>query len=326
MKRAFILLTLSLLAACGGKAAPPTPTEAVSPQIESITLEPAGNFAVIGYFPDYREFNPEWGKHLTDIIYFSAEPRADGSLDASRFDKNILNQMHQLQGLNRMRILVSIGGWERSAQFAAMTADAQTRHKFVDRLAEYVHENKLNGVDFDWEFPQAGFEFQNYIRLLEEVKADFGPKGLIVSVALSPDSDFPLKDYAIVDRVHIMSYDRQPLHSTYGQAVEDLQRFIDAGIPRSKLILGVPFYGREITAPYNEAAYSDIVTTYHPAPGVDEINDIFFNGIDTIRRKTCLAITEQIGGVMIWELAQDTADDTSLLKSIQQAVTNRCTQ
>jgi len=326
MKHVVILLTLSFLAACGGKAAPPAPTEAVFVQTESKTPGPATNFAVIGYFPDYRKFNPEWGRHLSDIIYFSAEPRTDGTLDTSRFDENILIQMHQFQGLNKVRLLISIGGWERSGQFAAMTADSKTRKKFVDNLAEYVHVNKLNGVDFDWEFPQNEFEFQNYIRLLEEVKADFGPKGLIVSVALSPDPDFSFKDYALVDRVHIMSYDRQPLHSTYEQTTEDLQKFIEAGIPRSKLILGVPFYGREITAPYNEAAYSDIVTTYHPAPGVDEINGIFFNGIDTIRRKTCLAITEQIGGVMIWELAQDTADDTSLLKSIQQAVTNRCTR
>ncbi len=209
---------------------------------------------------------------------------------------------------------------------SAMTADSKTRKKFVEKIAEYVHENKLNGVDFDWEFPQNEAEFHNYISLLEEVKTDFGPKGLTVSVALSPDSDFPLKEYAVVDRIHIMSYDRQPHHSTYEQTVQDLQKFIDAGIPRKKLVLGVPFYGRAISPSYTEEAYTDIMAKYHPAPGVDEINGIYFNGVDTIKRKTCLAINEKIGGVMIWELAQDTRDDTSLLKSIRQAAMNGCNQ
>jgi GH18 family chitinase len=289
-----------------------------------MTPETAVDFSVIGYFPDYRSFDLEWGRHLTDIIYFSAEPRADGTLDAGRLDERVLNQMHRLQGLDRVQLLVSVGGWGRSAQFAEMTADSERRKKFVENLSEYVHVNKLNGVDFDWEFPQNAFEFQNYIHLLEEAKADFGPKGLIVSVALPPDSDFPLKDFAVVDRIHIMSYDRHPFHSTYEQAVEDLQKFMETGIPRSKLILGVPFYGREVTAPYNEAAYSDIVAAYHPAPGVDLANGIFFNGIETIRRKTCLAMNEHVGGVMIWELAQDTKDLTSLLNSIRQTVVHGC--
>ncbi len=298
----------------------PAPVSTASPTPE---VDSASPFAVIGYFPDYRELNLEWANHLTDIIYFSAEPRADGTLDAARLSENTLNRLRAIQTEHATRILISIGGWERSGQFAAMTADVQTRHKFVERLAEYVHENKLNGVDFDWEFPENETEFQNYIRLLEEVKTDFEPKGLIVSVALSPDTEFSLDKYVVVDRVHIMSYDRQPRHSTYEQAVQDLQKFVDTGIPREKLILGVPFYGRKIVPPFDEAAYADIVAQYHPAPDVDEVNGIFFNGLKTIQRKTCYAVSENIGGVMIWELAHDTADRSSLLQAIHDLAIGR---
>lgn len=325
MKLISISLTLVLLTSCGGQATPLSPTEPAPVSTASPTpeVDSAFPFAVIGYFPDYRELNLEWANHLTDIIYFSAEPRADGTLDASRFDENILSQLHEMQGLYGTRILISIGGWERSGQFAAMTADVQTRHKFVERLAEYVHENKLNGVDFDWEFPENETEFQNYIRLLEEVKADFEPKGLIVSVALSPDTEFSLDKYVVVDRVHIMSYDRQPRHSTYEQAVQDLQKFVDAGIPREKLILGVPFYGRNHAPPYKVLAYDEIMERYHPAPNVDEVDGVYFNGIDTIQRKTCYAMSENIGGVMIWELAHDTADGSSLLQAIHDLAVGR---
>ena len=86
MKPIPVFLTLILLTACGRSApaaplptvdAPPAPTESPAP----------APFAVVGYFPDYRELNPVWAESLTDIIYFSAEPRADGSLDASRLNE-----------------------------------------------------------------------------------------------------------------------------------------------------------------------------------------------------------------------------------------------
>ena len=37
-------------------------------------------FSVIGYFPDYRDINVEWGEIVTDFIYFSAEPDPNGDL------------------------------------------------------------------------------------------------------------------------------------------------------------------------------------------------------------------------------------------------------
>jgi len=319
-------ILLMLLVACGMQTPPPTaPVPESTPDVFSIlTSGPAQPFSVIGYLPDYRTLDPEWGKYVTDIIYFSAEPRADGTLDTSRFDENVLSQLHEMQRRNGTRLLISIGGWERSTQFAAMTGNIQIRQKFVDNLAGYVHENKLNGVDFDWEFPQNEIEFRNYIRLLEEVHADFQSKGLLVSVALSPDSEFSLKDFAVVDRIHIMSYDRGARHSTYEQAVADLQKFIDAGIPREKLILGIPFYGRKITAPYEETTYAEIIKQYHPASDVDEVDGIFFNGIVTVQLKTCHAMSKNIGGVMVWELAQDTVDKTSLLAAIKRAISEGC--
>jgi len=319
------MLTI-FLAACGGKTPPPaTPSPApVSTAFPTPMPTPTPPFAVIGYLPDYRTLNPDWGNFVSDIIYFSAEPRADGTLDASRLSEDGLRLLLEIKTEHATRIYISIGGWERGADFAAMTADPGTRAHFVDSLAEYLHANKLDGADFDWEFPADETQFQNYILLLKEVHADFQPKGLILSVALSPDSEFPLKDFAVVDRIHIMSYDRGPRHSTYEQAVKDLQTFLDAGLPREKLILGVPFYGRKINSPDVEATYADIISQYHPAPAVDEVGGIYFNGIATIQRKVCLARNEGIGGVMIWELGQDTTDNTSLLRAISQSVVNEC--
>jgi GH18 family chitinase len=135
-------------------------------------------------------------------------------------------------------------------------------------------------------------------------------------VALSPDPSLPLASFAVVDRVHIMSYDRDAQHSTYEQAVKDLQLFIDAGLPPEKLILGIPFYGRNTQPPYRVLAYNEIVRQYHPAFNVDEVDGMYYNGIETVQHKTCYALSKSAGGVMIWELAHDTLDETSLLQKI----------
>jgi GH18 family chitinase len=58
------------------------------------------------------------------------------------------------------------------------------------------------------------------------------------------------------------------------------------------------------------------VKQYQPAFDTDEVDGIYFNGLGTIQRKTCFAMGEGLGGVMVWELAHDTTDANSLLQRI----------
>lgn len=72
---------------------------------------------------------------------------------------------------------------------------------------------------------------------------------------------------------------------------------------------------------------------------VDELGPVSFNGRDTIRTKTALAIDSGLGGVMIWEVGQDCrrnpvvrkgkvehvatcpkGDDSSLLVALAEAI------
>jgi hypothetical protein len=317
MKLIPFLLTLALLTSCAQTSQSPTP-----PAVDSnpTTLptptesSPPAPFAVIGYFPDYRELNPVWAESLTDIIYFSAEPHADGTLDTSRLSEDAWQSLRQFKAEHGVRLHLSIGGWERSAGFAPMTADPLTRQKFIGALTEFALVHHLDGVDFDWEFPRGKAEFKNYISLLTETKATFAKYNLLVSVALTPDPNFPLADFAIVDRVHLMSYDRAAKHATFEQAVDDVQLFLDVGIPAGKIILGIPFYGRNTSPPYKVWSYEEIMRRYSPPPIVDEIDGVYFNGLETIQDKTCFALDENLGGMMVWELAHDTTDSNSLLQ------------
>lgn len=316
-----------LLIACAGKASPlPAPgpdatlQASAAPEVfstqPSSTLEPTPEFLVIGYFPDYRELDPDWGKNLTDIIYFSAEPGTDGTLDTSRLPDDVWLALSQLKTQHGVRVHLSVGGWERDSAFAEMTANPQTRSAFVQNLLSFLLSHNLDGADFDWEFPKTDAEFENYITLLTETKTALAQHGLVVSVALPAEASFPLGDFAVVDRVHLMSYDRGERHSTFEQAVTDVQAFWDAGIPPEKLILGMPFYGRDTSQFDRSFSYAEIMQSYSPAPDVDEVDGIYFNGLETIRRKVCYGIGEGLGGFMVWELSQDTSDATSLLGQI----------
>lgn len=53
----------------------------------------------------------------------------------------------------------------------------------------------------------------------------------------------------------------------------------------------------------------DLVKRHAPKaglkPGVDQIGNRYFNGKDMIQRKTDFARSQNLGGVMIWEVGQD---------------------
>ena len=62
------------------------------------------------------------------------------------------------------------------------------------------------------------------------------------------------------------------------------------------------------------------------APAVDEVEwpgtPQNYNAIATTRAKTDLAL-RRAGGIMIWTVADDTTDDTSLLRAISETIGDR---
>ena len=110
-----------------------------------------------------------------------------------------------------------------------------------------------------------------------------------------------------------------PQHSTLLQARKDIQRLREAGIPAARFCLGLPFYGRSLDKTRTAHTYAEIVRRFAPAPTVDQINGIYFNGPSTIRRKTRLADSGGLAGVSIWEIGQDARGPRSLLRVISQS-------
>lgn len=279
-------------------------------------------FQVIGYLPEYRvaAFDPKTARSVTDIIYFSIQPEPSGDLKLGATVPGDLKKLQEIKKQSGVRLLIALGGWERSEGFAPMTRDAQARGRFVEALTRFCLDNGLDGADFDWEHPANAAEETAYAGLLEQVRQAFQPHQLLVSLTLATWQKPDQASFRAVDRVQLMSYDNEGRHATFAQAQADIDTFLRRGVPPQKLILGLPFYGRSIKDSHQDRTYADIVQQYHPHPSTDEAGGIYFNGIRTIQHKVQIARQGGLGGVMIWELGQDTQDRSSLLGAIHQVL------
>ncbi len=284
-------------------------------------IEPP-SFRVVGYLPDYRaaEFDGVAARGLTDLIVFSAEPTATGHLDLSRLKNMPWSKLRAFKALQRVRLILCVGGWARSTQFPAVAGSDLTRLEFVKAAVRVCLDERLDGMDLDWEHPQNEAEQEGYAKLLAELHQAFEPHGLVLSVTLAGWQKLPRKAFDAVDWVNVMSYDHPGRHSTFEAAQSDVKKLIDAGAPARKITLGLPFYGRDVMKPERALAYREIVVKYRPGPETDEIGGVYFNGPAMIRRKTEYALDARLAGVMVWELGQDAQGDQSLLKVIRAAV------
>jgi chitinase len=118
--------------------------------------------------------------------------------------------------------------------------------------------------------------------------------------------------------------------------------FLEAGVPREKLIVGMPFYGRGFTGvpdtndglyqPFSgiiSARYHEIVSDYlptyerhwHDEAAVPWLYDhesqtmVSYDDPESLARKADYINEQQLGGAMFWELSGDD-EEWSLLNTL----------
>ncbi|KAJ7876199.1 glycoside hydrolase family 18 protein [Mycena olivaceomarginata] len=222
-------------------------------------------------FPGRTAFPPEKLDYSKfDILFFAfAIPSTSFTLTWDSATQDLLKRLvaNAKKSGKGTKIVLSIGGWTGSGPFHQITGSASSRSKFVSTLFATVSKFGLDGIDIDWEYPNAAGAGNPYgsadsANLLRSSK--------IISAAVTDlpwlgSNGRPLTDvseYASqLTYVNLMNYDiNGPWSSSPGpnapygnlcgnssqpalSAQSALKQWTAAKFPASKLLLGLPLYG-----------------------------------------------------------------------------------
>jgi spore germination protein YaaH len=292
------------------------------------------------YLPSYKGELSGWGRQLNfaNISYVNLsflDVRPDGSVSYPDAGLPAFVQTAHAAGT---KVCVAIGGAttiDTGGPFATLLQDNQ-RPKLVDNLIAFVEQYQLDCLDVDLEGRGVN-EF--YEAFVVELGARLKPqqRELTAAVAGWFARGITPKSLETFDFINVMAYDlynsnnSTPMQtSSIEAATAEVDKWVtERGVPREKVVYGVPFYGFRwslttaepqsgVTVPYSDLLRlnRDAVASQDLLQSSDSIT--YLNSRATIQAKARLALT--YGGIMAWEGAQDASGDDSLLQAIREAV------
>lgn len=265
---------------------------------------------------------------ITHLNIAFVNPDEHGNFSALSGLSAIITTAHQ----KNVKVMASIGGGSAPAYYATLLADSN-RSNFIKKLVELTVANGFDGVDVDLESTRIDNNYENFVIGLAAALKLKG-KTITAAVATAYGAQYTDKALSQFDYINIMSYDKTgPWNllnpgqdAPYEMAVDDLTYWgTTRGIAKDRLILGLPFYGYGFgtNAPAS-ISFKDLVTQYPGAENTDQVTVsgggiIYYNGTFTIKSKVKLAL-QKAGGVMMWQLLQDTNGNLSLLHTINATI------
>lgn len=294
-------------------------------------------FKIIGYYsitsaitvsPDSVPFNK-----LTHINLYFLNPDSSGNFlpDLSQIG-NFVKAAH----VHHVKVLLSIGGGTRHPLYHWFLKDS-SRSSFTQKLLKLVLTYQLDGIDVDLEGDDIDSNYEAFVTSLAKICKQHS-KLVTAAVAIFYKDRYSDKVLRQFDFMNVMSYDHTGPwdlsnpgpHSTYNEAVEDLNYFSRIRkVPASRLTLGIGFYGYSFgpttLSPSMRMNYDQIITTFPSAADSDQVvmptgATIYYNGTATMKEKIILA-KKECSGIMIWQLSGDAKGDQSLLTLIHN-ITN----
>jgi chitinase len=238
---------------------------------------------IVGYVPGFRgtldQLSIDANK-LTHINYAFVDVQDSmawlTNIETDTINFRILNKLKDINP--DLKILISIGGWSWSGNFSDAVLTHSSRKKFAKTSVDIVADHDLDGVDIDWEYPnQRGDnnvyrpeDKQNYTLMFEEIRKELDKlsantgKNYELTTAVGASYSYIEntemdKASEYLDYVNLMTYDFYTSGDTAGHhsnlyppedyekdasAHKTFNKFVEAGVPPEKLVMGIPFYGR----------------------------------------------------------------------------------
>jgi len=297
---------------------------ALPPESRSEAAVLPNNFKSVGYMPSWSgSVNAiQYGK-LTHINYAFVLPNANGSLRAVENPAK-LSSLVSLGHSNNVKVSIAVGGWNdgNDSAFEALAGSASGRTNFVNSLVSFVNQYNLDGVDIDWEYPDPGASGNNYTLLMQQLSSAMHSRGRLLTAAVVSEggtaNGVQPAVFGYVDWLNIMAYDGGSPHANYDWSVNSVNFWKSRGLPASKAVMGVPFYSRPGYLTYSQLVAMDPANANRDCAYANGAQQCY-NGLPTIRRKTQYMLVNG-GGMMNWELSQDTSNATSLVSAIYETV------
>ena len=307
---------------------------------------------------------------MLDVIHYAfAAIGTDGKIKAgdTAIDYTNFTKFKALKAqYPHLITLISIGGWNDSDRFSDVALTDVSRKTFAQSVVSFIRQYGFDGVDLDWEYPVSGtggraVDKTNFTLLMKVLRETLDAQAKVDrryyyltfaggaanwylnNIELSKVSQYI--DYALD-----MTYDlhgpwdtyadfNSPLYTPnesspqYKISVDSsIRAWLSAGIPKGKLVLGIPFYGYVYNGVKNTnnglyqtftsakaVGYDSIVSNYlnksaytkltHSTAGVPYLfgNNTFISYDDaaSVKKKAQYARSQGLRGTAAWELSYD---------------------
>ena len=298
-------------------------------------IEYTGKKVVVAYVTSWTTIMPN-PDVVTHINY--AFGHVNDSFNGVRIDNE--ERLKQIVALKEkapdLKALLSIGGWG-SGRFSEMAANDTLRKQFAADCRRVVDTFHLDGIDIDWEYPgqdMSGIsaspeDTENYTLLMRDIREAIGRNKLLThaTVASAEYMNHRALD-AYVDFTNVMAYDmgNPPFHHSAlyhsekvgGLTANDaIKAHLAAGVPRYKLVLGMPLYGRaapafrrpkDLTKAHELKGYTAHWDAAAMVPFLTDAkgNMIFcYENLESLAIKCRYILEQDLLGGMYWEYGGD---------------------
>lgn len=281
------------------------------------------------------------------------------------------------QKYRHLKTLISIGGWSLSKDFSTIMANELLRNKFINSCINFMLNYGFDGLDFDWEYPggggldtntvsdKDGENFSVFLRDLRLKLNTIGDGKWLITLAVSADPIKierlgPQRIHQYCDFINIMTYDFEGSWSTKTGHLANLYNntnnmlsvdftvntYLKYNVPSTKLVIGVPFYGRGFAntqlpignsfSGVGSGTWEAGVYDYKKLPiGKEYVDDvkvaaysydetqkllISYDNPYTMKLKMNYIKSKNLGGVMSWTIDSDVPTTSTTNRSLTNVI------